>query len=181
MRQLVMTATSILAVFGAVGCDQAAKPGVERSKGVDTTIAAPVVEAPKAVPVAAASPEGATQAPTAASSSVEARYTPVYGACMSSGDAANGVTVAMADCISAEIETQDAKLNTAYQQVMRGLQDGPRQKLREAQRAWITFRDSKCASENQSGGTIDIINSATCILDATIRRTMELEAMESAE
>lgn len=99
---------------------------------------------------------------------------------MSSGEAAQGVTVAMADCTSAEIDVQDAKLNAAYQQAMRGLEEGPRQKLREAQRAWIKFRDTKCASEANSGGTVDILNSGGCILDATVRRTIELEAMGDA-
>jgi uncharacterized protein YecT (DUF1311 family) len=99
---------------------------------------------------------------------------------MSSGEAAQGVTVAMADCTSAEIEVQDAKLNAAYQQVMRGLEEGSRQKLRDAQRAWIKFRDTKCAAEANSGGTMDILNSGGCILDATVRRTIELEAMGDA-
>jgi len=99
---------------------------------------------------------------------------------MSSGEAAQGVTIAMADCTSAEIEVQDARLNAAYQQAMRGLEDGPRQKLREAQRAWIKFRDSKCASESQSGGTMDILNGGGCVLEATVRRTIELEAMADA-
>jgi uncharacterized protein YecT (DUF1311 family) len=96
---------------------------------------------------------------------------------MSTGDAANGVTVAMSDCISAEIDVQDAKLNSAYQQTMRELEEGQRAKLRDAQRAWIKFRDSKCASESQSGGTMDILNGGSCVLDATARRTIELEAM----
>lgn len=99
---------------------------------------------------------------------------------MSSGEAAQGVTVAMADCASAEIEVQDARLNAAYQQVMRGLEEGPRQKLRDAQRAWIKFRDTKCAAESQGGGTMDMLNGGSCILEATARRATELQAMRDA-
>lgn len=100
---------------------------------------------------------------------------------MSTGDAANGVTVAMSDCISAEIDAQDAMLNSTYQLTMRGLEEGQRGKLRDAQRAWIKFRDSKCAPESQSGGTMDILTGGSCVLDATVRRTMELEAMANSQ
>lgn len=175
MRKILLAGSTLL-LLGLAGCERPSKQA-EAAKGVDTTITAPVAEAPQTA--AAAVP--ATPAPSAAAASIEARYTPAYDACMSSGDAANGVTVAMSDCTSTEIEAQDAKLNSTYQLVMRKLEEGQRGKLRDAQRAWIKFRDSKCASESQSGGTMDILNSGSCILDATVRRTIELEAMASSE
>jgi uncharacterized protein YecT (DUF1311 family) len=174
MRRGLLAAAALAVMASLAGCDRPTDKGATNAGSVDTTIAAaPAPQAPAATPpeTAASSEAGAD------ASSVEARYSPAYDACMSSGEAAEGVTVAMADCTSAEIEVQDAKLNAAYQQAMRGLEEGPRQKLREAQRAWIKFRDTKCASEANSGGTMDILNSGGCILDATVRRTIELEAM----
>lgn len=177
MRRVLLAASAFAVLAGLTGCDRPTDKGATNAGPVDTTIAAaPAPKAPAAAPPEAAASSGAA----ADASSVEARYSPAYDACMSSGEAAQGVTVAMADCTSAEIEAQDAKLNVAYQQAMRGLEEGPRQKLREAQRAWIKFRDTKCASEANSGGTMDILNSGSCILDATVRRTIELEAMVDA-
>lgn len=177
MRLGPLAATALAVMASLAGCDRPADTGATSAGSVDTTIAAaPAPQAPAATPPEAAASSGAA----ADASSVEARYSPAYDACMSSGEAAQGVTVAMADCTSAEIEVQDAKLNAAYQQAMRGLEEAPRQKLREAQRAWIKFRDTKCASEANSGGTMDILNSGGCILDATVRRTIELEAMADA-
>lgn len=177
MRHGLLAATAFAVMASLAGCDRPADKGATSAGPVDTTIAAaPAPQAPAATPPEAAASSGAA----ADASSVEARYSPAYDACMSSGEAAQGVTVAMADCTSAEIEVQDAKLNAAYQQAMRGLEEAPRQKLREAQRAWIKFRDTKCASEANSGGTMDILNSGGCILDATVRRTIELEAMGDA-
>lgn len=175
MRHMLLIATAFAAVAVLAGCDRSADKAATNAGAVDTTIAAAPAPQPPAAQAAAPS-----VAPAADASSVEARYSPAYDACMSTGEAAQGVTVAMADCTSAEIEVQDGKLNAAYQQVMRGLEEGPRQKLRDAQRAWIKFRDTKCASESQSGGTMDILNSGGCILDATVRRTIELEAMGDA-
>lgn len=175
MRKLILAGSTLL-ILGVAGCDQPSKQA-EAAKGVDTTIAAPVVESP--ITSAAAAP--APPVPSEEAAPIEARYTPAYDACMNSGDAANGVTVAMSDCTSIEIGAQDAKLNSTYQRVMRELEEGQRGKLRDAQRAWIRFRDSKCASESQSGGTMDILNSGSCILDATVRRTMELEAMTATK
>ena len=52
------------------------------------------------------------------------------------------------------------------------------QALRTAQRAWIRTRDAHCKAKASSGGTIDRLNGPLCHLDATIKRTAELEAME---
>lgn len=138
---------------------------------------------PPADPVAAvAAPaklaEAKLEAPASKPDPVEARYSPAYEVCLSTGPAAQGVTTAMVDCAAAEIGVQDAALNRTYQAVLAGLEPEQRPKLREAQRAWIVFRDAKCASENQTGGTIDSIGIGGCILRATVVRTMELEAMQ---
>jgi uncharacterized protein YecT (DUF1311 family) len=167
-RHLLLACSSVL-ILGAVGCDRTPKHSEEAKSPVATAVA----ESPKAVPTAAP----ARSASGESEASVEARYTPEYSACMSSGDAANGVTSGMASCGADEIAAQDAKLNSTYQLVMQKLEKPQRDDLRTAQRAWIKFRDTKCQSESNSGGTMDILNGQGCILDATIRRTIELEDM----
>ncbi len=170
-----MNKAAIVAIMmGIVGLSGCSKPpkSEEAAKGVDTSVSPSSAAAP------ASEPEQATVVTDA---DVEARYSATYGTCMSSGDAAEGITSAMADCIGAEIDAQDLKLNTTYKSVMQSLDEAKRPALRQAQRDWIKFRDSKCASEAQSGGSMDVLNSGGCILNATVRRTMELEAIAEAE
>ena len=109
---------------------------------------------------------------------MEARYTPAYDRCLSGGAAARGVTSAMVDCIAEELGVQDARLNTTYKSALAFLRPEQRPKLVLAQRAWIVFRDAKCDSENQTGGTIDRIGYVGCDLRATVVRTMELEELQ---
>jgi uncharacterized protein YecT (DUF1311 family) len=109
---------------------------------------------------------------------ISARYSPAYNHCMSSGDAHEGVTMAIVDCLNAELDVQDAELNATYKRVMASLEPDQKPRLLDAQRAWIKFRDAKCDSENQTGGTQDRIGGASCLLQVTVRRTVELEQMQ---
>lgn len=107
---------------------------------------------------------------------VEAQYTPAFKACMESGDAAKGVTVAMADCVAAELKIQDERLNGAYKSAM-GKRDAAGQAvLRDEERAWIKTRDATCDAL-AAGGSIDAIVIPNCVLDETIRRRAALQPM----
>lgn len=105
---------------------------------------------------------------------IERRYTPDYNQCM---DASEGVTAAMMDCIGAEIDRQDARLNQAYVMVIRPLPRAKKDRLRGLQRAWIRQRDAKCSrsASAEGGGSLAGIVYNGCILDETIRRTIYLE------
>lgn len=60
-------------------------------------------------------------------------------------DKSNGVTSEMLDCISAELMRQDARLNEIYyKRLMSKLSAKRKEGLREAQRAWVKFRDANC-------------------------------------
>ncbi|WP_223295267.1 lysozyme inhibitor LprI family protein [Allochromatium vinosum] len=68
-------------------------------------------------------------------------YTTRYSSCM---DQAGGVTVEMLDCIGEELNTQDARLNGAYQKLRAQLSAERRKALQSAQRLWIQYRDANC-------------------------------------
>jgi uncharacterized protein YecT (DUF1311 family) len=112
----------------------------------------------------------------AAEPDLEREYSPQYTQCLNSGDAAKGVTVAMATCINEELTKQDRRLNVAYAAAMKAR--GPKAKtaLRNVQRRWIRNRDKECSS-NLTGGTIDMIERAGCHLELTTKRALELEHM----
>lgn len=109
---------------------------------------------------------------------IERRYTPEYNQCM---DASEGVTAAMMDCIGAEIDRQDARLNQAYVMVMRPLPRAKKDRLRGLQRTWIRQRDAKCSrvAADDGGGSLAGVTYAGCILDETIRRTIYLETYQA--
>ena len=122
---------------------------------------------------AAQVPAGPAADPAAAT--FEARYSPAYKSCLNSGEAAAGVTPAMADCIAEELQVQDERLNLQYATAMHSLPPSDALKLRDAQRQWIKDRDAKCQAAAASGGTIDLLNGPSCLLDETILRTIDLE------
>ncbi len=114
--------------------------------------------------------------PAAAQVDVEKEYSATYTQCLRTGDAARGVTPAMAGCINAELVRQDKRLNTAYAGAMARLSPKAKASLRTVQRAWIKSRDAEC-SANLTGGTIDFIERPSCHLNLTIERAVELERM----
>jgi uncharacterized protein YecT (DUF1311 family) len=104
---------------------------------------------------------------------IEKRYTQTYSDCM---DTSEGATSSMMDCIGAEIEVQDGRLNQAYVMVMRPLPKPRKDTLRGLQRTWIKQRDAKCQRAiADEGGSMAGLIYAGCILDETIKRTIFLE------
>ena len=115
----------------------------------------------------------ATSASAQTQTQVEKRYTGGYSECM---DESGGVTVEMMNCIAAEIDIQDARLNQAYVMVMRPLAKSRKNTLRGLQRTWIKQRDAKCQREiADEGGSMAGLIYSGCSLDETIKRTIFLE------
>ncbi len=83
---------------------------------------------------------------------------------------ANGNTVQDGICGQAEMAEQDARLNKAYQQVMRQLDKDPGKKLalRTEQRSWLKRRDYECKVN------ADTVND-DCLIKKTATRADELE------
>ncbi|AHE56294.1 hypothetical protein NX02_23395 [Sphingomonas sanxanigenens DSM 19645 = NX02] len=107
---------------------------------------------------------------------IEEQYSPAYDTCLATGDAAKGVTPAMAQCIADEIKVQDERLNAAYRSAMDKRDEAGKIALRDEERAWIKARDAECQGLAQ-GGSIDRIQIPSCVLDKTIRRRVKLQPM----
>jgi uncharacterized protein YecT (DUF1311 family) len=121
-------------------------------------------------PAAEKTTEEASAAAPPTAPIVSSGYSHTFDVCMSKSD---GVTVEVLDCTVAETSNQDGQLNKNYQAAMVTLPPERRLELRNAQRAWIKARDSKCVLD-QDGGTAAQINSASCVLDMTAQRAKEL-------
>lgn len=79
-------------------------------------------------------------------------------------------------CAGRQYQAADDTMNQAYRELMT-VQEGDTARLRDAQRAWIVFRDSECtfqtaASEN---GSIHAMEYSGCLTTLTKERTRELK------
>lgn len=102
----------------------------------------------------------------------EIEYSSKFSDCM---DKSGGVTIDMLDCINDELERQDARLNKVYKEVMALLSPERQKALREAQRAWIKYRDTNCNFYyDPEGGSLARIKGNACFLEATASRANEL-------
>ncbi|MDD2060604.1 lysozyme inhibitor LprI family protein [Pseudomonas sp. GD03860] len=99
-------------------------------------------------------------------------YSAAYSQCMDTAQ----TTLAMSDCNGAEIKRQDTRLNAAYKAAMASLEAEQQGKLRDVQRLWIKYRDANCGLYfGLTGGTIDQLNGAGCVLSMTKDRADELQ------
>jgi uncharacterized protein YecT (DUF1311 family) len=105
------------------------------------------------------------------------QYSKVFEACL---DKSGGVTVEIRDCDSAEYAIWDKRLNVAYAAIMSSdnHSSAAKAKLKEAQRAWIVFRDKGCLADGEivaEGGTASSLIASDCGLQLTAERAVHLE------
>ncbi|WP_336963401.1 lysozyme inhibitor LprI family protein [Sphingobium aquiterrae] len=89
----------------------------------------------------------------------------------------NGSTVAMSECLYGQSQIWDQWLNVEYRAALARAEVEPR-KLREAQRAWLKYRDANCGVYRTVKGSIAIILADRCWRDMTRDRTLELREMD---
>ena len=108
-------------------------------------------------------------------------------------DCANAVTqMDMNQCAYQDWQEADARLNAAYKSAMVLLKDwdtalpkdeqGGAKALKEAQLAWITFRDKACAAEGYAmkGGSAEPLLVYGCMRQLTEERVNHLQGMLDA-
>ena len=90
---------------------------------------------------------------------------------------------AMNQCAADNYKISDELLNQVYQQIRRGLNEGAKQQLTDAEERWITFRDTECAFESQyfEGGSIATMIQASCMEQITDNRIAELQESPKPE
>ncbi|MCP4702304.1 MAG: DUF1311 domain-containing protein [Gammaproteobacteria bacterium] len=95
-----------------------------------------------------------------------------YLDCMSKSGA---VRVSVLNCIAAETQHHDARLNRLYKELMRQFSDEQKKQLKGVQRLWIKYRDANCylyATPHETG----VYGAEDCFMQATAARAKELEA-----
>ena len=82
----------------------------------------------------------------------------------------------MNQCAGKDYKAADAALNQVYQRLLTMLDDEEQAQLKEAQTAWIKYRDLNCdfVGDQFKGGTMRPMVYANCLADMTRKRTTEL-------
>jgi uncharacterized protein YecT (DUF1311 family) len=90
-------------------------------------------------------------------------------------------TLGIAQCVMGEHDAWDAALNREYKAARAIYKDDQTaaDSLRDAQRAWLAWRDAECAFQynRYGGGSMRTIASANCQMSMTAMRTLELKAL----
>ena len=87
-------------------------------------------------------------------------------------------------CANKEYLAADAELNKVYKQLTEKLDDAQRARLKDAETAWLKYRDSNCEYESSFylGGSIRPAIHSFCLARMTSERTDELkQQIESLE
>lgn len=87
-------------------------------------------------------------------------------------------------CTDQAYRAADLALNQTYQTLRKRLSEESRSKLKDAQRAWITFRDAECTfiASGVEGGSAQPMVHSTCLTNLTRERTETLaKQMECPE
>ena len=84
----------------------------------------------------------------------------------------------MNQCANNDWIAADAVLNQVYQKLLTYLDEGEKAHLKDAENAWIKYRDSHCTfvADQYTGGTAEPAVYDSCLADVTRHRTTELRA-----
>jgi len=92
---------------------------------------------------------------------------------------ANAQTQAeMTQCAEREYKAADVALNQVYRQLVAMLDDEEKAQLKEAQTAWLKYRDTNCefVADQYKGGTMRPMIFGYCLAEVTSNRTAELKS-----
>jgi uncharacterized protein YecT (DUF1311 family) len=131
----------------------------------------------KGVAVAAARPvETFATAGGASPAAVHAddRFSAEYESCMA---AADGFTVARANCHSAELARQGARVDRALNAALAARSGQARTRLLSDQRSWVAARDAECQQDADRAGR-EVLHEGSCRLNMTVQRAIKLEHIE---
>lgn len=81
-------------------------------------------------------------------------------------------------CWGKEYKAADAKLNNTYQEFMSKVDQSEKVQLKNAQLAWLKYRDANCefVADQYKGGTMRPMIAAMCLADVTNARVNELKS-----
>ena len=94
---------------------------------------------------------------------------------------AQDTTLAMEQCFENKTETADAGINAVQQASFANASAAQRTAINAEDSSWLAARVTVCHKAYQTGGTIDGINTANCLLDESTARLDALKGITSPE
>ena len=81
-------------------------------------------------------------------------------------------------CMGSSLDKADNELNQVYKALMAKVSDDGKKQLRDAERAWLNYRDKQCAFDTAgtNGGSIHDSMVANCQERITLAHIAELKA-----
>lgn len=97
---------------------------------------------------------------------------PVYAADNTTDCSDADNQIEMNDCAAKAYQIADQQLNMAYKQAQKHFDKGGQEKLKEAQKQWISYRDAQCAVEayDSEGGSIQPVIINNCLERLTVQQ-----------
>ena len=88
-------------------------------------------------------------------------------------------TAAMRACENSRYERSEQRLNAEYGRLMKQLDHSRQERLRAAQRAWLSFRDANAAfvEGEAENGSLALLLKISALADMTEARALELARM----
>jgi uncharacterized protein YecT (DUF1311 family) len=167
---LALAAVSASAIVLLAGCGPSSAPA---AAGSAATASATGTSTATAVPSAAVAFVPVTEP-----------FDPGHPAHAMSAPASCGdqdTTVAIEQCYEAKTETADAAIDAMRQSGFASASAGQQAALNSADSGWLAARSAVCGKAYQTGGTIDGINIAACLLDESTARLDGLKGVTAPE
>jgi uncharacterized protein YecT (DUF1311 family) len=101
----------------------------------------------------------------------------------SAADCDSGKTADLNACAAADLKKADGDLNSAYNQYRRRLEPEQKEQLKDAQMAWIKFRDAACVFESSGvkGGSAYQMVYTACLAGKTRTRLKDIQELARCE
>jgi uncharacterized protein YecT (DUF1311 family) len=180
-----LTLAAVAAIGLLAGCGgSSTTPGTPAT--ASTSAASIGATAGTGATASAASTAAATGAPSTAVAFVPVTepFDPGHPARPTSGAANCGsqdTTLAIEQCYEAKTETADAAIDAVRQASFASASAGQQATINADDSGWLAARAAVCAKAYQTGGTIDGINIAGCLLDESAARLDALKGVTPPE
>jgi uncharacterized protein YecT (DUF1311 family) len=180
---MLAAAVSVAAIGLLAGChgSGSAAGGGAAATGGSPATSPSVMETASAAGTAAGSP---TPSSATAFVPVTEPFDPGHPARFVSAPAdcgAQASTLAMEQCFENKTETADASIDALRQARFAGASAAQRSAINAGDAAWLAARQTVCEKAYQTGGTMDGINIAGCLLDESTARLGALKGVAPAE
>jgi uncharacterized protein YecT (DUF1311 family) len=172
--KLALTAATAIGIGLLAGCSTgSSSTGTSATQG--TTATASTTVGPSAAAGSSTAAASASASPSTATAFVPITepFDPGHAARATSGPAdcaSQQTTVAIEQCYENKTETADAAIDAAQQASFASATAAQQATMNAADSAWLAARPTVCKMAYNTGGTIDGINIASCLLDESTAR-----------